>query len=499
MTATISRRLFVTTALAALAAPAAAEPPAVSLRPLLRPAGIGAGRAAAAVEALINGARLSGEVGYAVMDAATGAVLEARAAGTALPPASVTKAVTALYALDMLGAGHRFGTRLLATGPVEDGVLRGDLVLAGGGDPTLDTDALADMAAALKRAGLREVTGAFRVWGGAVPYRHAIDPRQPLHAGYNPALSGLNLNFNRLHFGWTRAGSGYAISMDARSARYRPDVTVARMRIADRSAPVYTYADADGRDEWTVARGALGGGGARWLPVRKPDLYAGEVFATFARSQGIVLTAPQIVAGSAPPQGAVLVRHDSAPLSDILRGMLRHSTNITAEMVGMAASARRRGRALDLDASAREMTGWARDRLGMEDAVLRDHSGLDDRARLSALDMARALAAAGRAGALRPLLHEYTLRDARGRPVRDHPVKVRAKTGTLYFVSTLAGYVTPPGGRDLVFAVMTASDDLRSRIDPARDERPPGARGWNLRAKGLQQALIARWSEVYGG
>jgi D-alanyl-D-alanine carboxypeptidase/D-alanyl-D-alanine-endopeptidase (penicillin-binding protein 4) len=96
-------------------------------------------------------------------------------------------------------------------------------------------------------------------------------------------------------------------------------------------------------------------------------------------------------------------------------------------------------------------------------------------------------------------MHEFGMRDARGRPVRNHPVKVRAKTGTLYFVSTLAGYVSPPGGRDLVFAVMTASDDLRSRIDPARDARPPGARGWNLRAKRLQQALIERWSAVHGG
>ncbi|HAW48181.1 MAG TPA: D-alanyl-D-alanine carboxypeptidase, partial [Roseovarius sp.] len=72
----------------------------------------GAGRAAAAVEALIAEARLQGDVGYAVTDTETGAVLEARAADTALPPASVTKAVTALYALDTLGAGHRFKTRL---------------------------------------------------------------------------------------------------------------------------------------------------------------------------------------------------------------------------------------------------------------------------------------------------------------------------------------------------------------------------------------------------
>jgi len=498
MTSPLSRRVFLSSVLAALAAPAAAEPPAVSLRPLLRPGGLGAAARAAETEALIAAARLSGEVGYAVLDAETGDVIEARAAGSGLPPASVTKAITALYALEFLGADHRFETRLLATGPVEGGVLAGDLVLAGGGDPTLDTDALADMAAALKRAGVREITGRFRVWGGALPYRHAIYDRQPVHVGYNPAISGLSLNFNRVHFEWTRAGGDYAISMDARSGRYRPDVTVARMRIADRTAPVYAYQDGGARDNWTVAHGALGSGGARWLPVRKPALYAGEVFATFARSHGIVLTAPQTEDGTAP-QGATLVTHHSAPLADILRGMLRYSTNITAEMVGMAASAQRRGRATALDASAREMTAWAKAALGMATPDLRDHSGLSDRSRLSAQDMARALAAAKRRGALHALLRDFKMRDPQGRPLRGQNGKVRAKTGTLYFVSTLAGYVTPPGGRELVFAVLTASDSLRSRIDPARDERPPGARAWNGRSRRLQRALIARWSAAYGG
>jgi len=499
MTDRISRRVFTASALAALAAPAMAEPPAVSLRPLLRPASIRAARAAAEAEALIARANLSGDVAYAVLDAATGAVLEARAPEAALPPASVTKALTALYALDTLGPAHRFETRLVATGPVEDGVLRGDLVLAGGGDPTLDTDALAGMAGELKRAGVREVTGAFRVWGGAMPYRRAIEPRQPVHAGYNPALSGLNLNYNRVRFEWARAGGDYAITMDARSGRYRPDVTVARMRVADRRAPVFTYTDAGARDDWTVARTALGGGGARWLPVRKPELYAGEVFSTFARSQGIVLEAPQIMEGATPPQGATLVTHESDPLADILRGMLRYSTNITAEMVGMAASARRRGRAAGLPASAREMTAWARAALGMEGSDLRDHSGLDDRSRLSPLDMARALAAVEREEALRPLLREMSLRDARGRRRGTDGEAVHAKTGTLYFVSTLAGYVTAPDGRRMAFAILTADDDLRSRIDPSLGERPPGARGWNGRAKRLQQALIARWSDIHGG
>ena len=57
----------------------------------------------------------------------------------ALPPASVTKAVTALYALDALGGAFRFITRLFATGPIEAGILRGDLILAGGGEKEIVT------------------------------------------------------------------------------------------------------------------------------------------------------------------------------------------------------------------------------------------------------------------------------------------------------------------------------------------------------------------------
>jgi len=470
--------------------------PAISLRPVARPGG-GAARLAPSAEALVAEAQLSGRVGYAVADAASGQVLEEGDGATGLPPASVTKAVTALYALDALGPGYRFETRLFATGVLEGGVLKGDLILAGGGDPTLDTDALAALAAGLKKAGVRELRGQFRVWGGAVPFKRAIDEGQPEHVGYNPAISGLNLNYNRVHFEWKRAGGKYTISMDARTARYRPDVTVARMQIADRSVPVYTYRDAGGRDDWTVARGALGNGGARWLPVRKPELYAAEVFATFARSQGIDLGKPALQ--DSAPQGGVIATHHSAPLRDILRDMLKYSTNLTAEMVGLVASARRKGRAVPLAQSAQAMNDWAAQRLGMTGAALRDHSGLSDRSRLSAAAMAKGLARAHEAGLLRPLLREHRMRDANGREMRDHPVKVVAKTGTLYFVSSLAGYVRTPQGADLAFAIFTASDSLRSRIDPKRDERPPGARGWNRRSKQLQQALIERWSAVYGG
>ncbi|MGI3210484.1 D-alanyl-D-alanine carboxypeptidase/D-alanyl-D-alanine endopeptidase [Roseovarius tibetensis] len=497
MTRYVSRRLFLGTALSAIAGGAAmADAPAVSLRPVARPAG-GAARRAPGAESLIDRARLSGRVGFAVAEAETGRVLEQHDGATGLPPASVTKAITALYALDTLGSDYRFATRLIATGVLDKGVLKGDLVLAGGGDPTLDTRALASLAEGMKAAGMHALDGRFLVWGGAVPFKRAIDERQPEHVGYNPALSGLNLNFNRVHFEWKRAGGTYEVSMDARAGRYRPDVTVAQMQVADRRGPVYTYEDAGERDDWSVARGALGSGGARWLPVRKPELYTAEVFATLARSHGIALGTAEVVDDL--PKGSVFVTHHSAPLDSILRDMLEYSTNITAELVGMTATAQRQGRALPLERSAQAMSAWAADDLGMSGTDLRDHSGLSDRSRLTAASTAQGLARARDAGLLRPLLREHRMRDANGRVDRNHPLEVLAKTGTLYFVSGLAGYVTTPQGADLTFAIFASSDSLRDGIDPSRDERPPGARGWNRRAKDLQQALIERWSVVHGG
>lgn len=478
-----------------IAGPGLAQPPAVSLRPHLRPKALHK-LAVTGSEALVADAGLSGKVAFAVADVTSGLVLETREAAVGLPPASVTKTVTALYALDRLGPAHRFRTRLIAAGPVQNGILQGDLVLAGGGDPTLDTDALAEMAAKLKAAGLREVRGKFLVWGGALPYARQIDADQPDHVGYNPAVSGLALNFNRVHFEWRRAGAGWGVSMDARTARYRPEVEVASMAIMAREVPVYTYRAQAGNDRWTVASGALGNGGARWLPVRNPDKYAAEVFRTFARAQGIVLKPEAVVA--ALPAGTTLVTQESEPLREILRGMLKHSTNLTAEMVGLAASQAQGGRVASIRASASAMSRWANQTLGMTGARLVDHSGLGEASELRAGDLVKALVAAQKSGVLKPLLKDITLRNAKGQPNRAHPLKVKAKTGTLNFVSALAGYLTATDGTEMAFAIFTADEPRRAKIPRAERERPRGARTWNGRSKRLQQKLLERWGVLYG-
>lgn len=498
----VTRRGFLAGGVSAVAGAAIAEAPLTSLRPSPRPDLIGgaapgiARRTSAAIAELIAEARLGGRVGFVVADARTGVFLETREPELALPPASVTKAITAEYGFATLGENYRFRTQFIATGAVVDGIIDGDLVLAGSGDPVFDTDALAAMVAGLKARGVRGVRGRFLVASDALPYVRSIDPTQPDHVGYSPAVSGLNLNYNRVHFQWERAESGWTVNLDARSGSLRPPVTVARMAVATRKLPTYTYADEGGVDDWTVASEALGNAGARWLPVRRPDLYVGEVCQVIAASHGVRLPNAEPVDGL--PGGQTLVEHDSESLSEITRGMLRFSTNLTAEAIGLSASARRGAAAADLPASAAAMSAWMRDAFGTGSARFVDHSGLGEASRLSTADMVRFLVKLGIDGRLHRHMREIAPQNAHGVADPGALHRIHAKTGTLNFVSALAGFVTAAHGVPLAFAIFTGDTVRRAGIAPEDMERAPGARAWSQRSRWLQHQLINRWAGLYG-
>lgn len=444
-------------------------------------------------EALIAAAKLGGEVGYIVVEAESGRVLESSAADRPMPPASVAKTLTATYALEVLGQDYRFVTKVIGTGPVSNGIVQGDLVLVGGGDPTLVTDNLGDMAKALRAAGVQGVSGRFVVVDGLLPHIPQIDPNQPDQVDYNPGISGLNLNFNRVYFGWAKKGGDWTLTLDARGERYVPPVRVARMAVVDRAKPPYTYATADGIESWTVAKDALGKGGSRWLPVRAPGPYAGDVFRALAAANGTQLPAP--VMAPTAPDGTELARHESGDLRGILKEMLKYSTNVTAEIVGMTASQAQGGPVDSLAASAARMNAWAQGRFGISPA-LNDHSGLSVDNRVTPQDLVTLLRAA-RAVDLRGILKPVALQDAKGRWLDNGPTHAEAKSGTLNFVSNLAGYETTEKGNQLVFAVMSG-DVARSMAVPREDrESPYGERSWVARAHMLQRGLLERWGMVF--
>ncbi|MFK7944759.1 MAG: D-alanyl-D-alanine carboxypeptidase/D-alanyl-D-alanine-endopeptidase [Paracoccaceae bacterium] len=444
---------------------------------------------------------LTGVSGWMLVDLATGRVLDAQNADRTFAPASVAKLPTAAFALDALGPDYRFVTELRATAEPKGGTLRGDLILRGGGNPELDTDALVPLARDLAAKGVRKITGRLLTDGSALPQVAEIETAQAEDSSYNPSVSGLNLNYNRVHVKWDARSGRNALSVEAASETLSPPVDSVRVALTNApGAPIFRLASRKGAEQWQMARRAFRGRAAKWLPVKRPDLYAGGVFRTLASQHGISLPSPE--RGELRGKLRTLARHESRPLGDILRDMLRFSTNLTAEVTGSAATRSVGVQAQTLADSADVMNAWAASVAGFPagDPGFRfvNHSGLTIESRVSPRRMVEMLAAfarrepdaAGRhpriPGAIAGYLKRHNVA-AKSVPLDYNRLNVVAKTGTMSYVRGLAGYIATPQGRQLAFAIF--SNDLVRRGGGAQSVN----KRWLGRAKGFERALIRNW------
>jgi D-alanyl-D-alanine carboxypeptidase/D-alanyl-D-alanine-endopeptidase (penicillin-binding protein 4) len=346
------------------------------------------------------------------------------------------------------------------------------------------------MVGALRNRGATTVEGRLLVATGSLPAISEITGGQPVEAAYNPTISGMNLNFNRVFLAWGPGAEGPSLAFSAPGQRFEVPVNSVEAELTAGGLPQHRFED--GREIWRLPRSGLGGRGSEWLPVRAPGVYAGEVFRELAGAAGLALPEAEVVT-EAP--GTVLALRESDALEQMVRDMLRYSTNLTAEAVGLRAGQARGAAPESLAASGAEMTDWARARFGLGRAVFANHSGLSDVTRLTAAEQVSVLLQAGDGG-LPGLLRPRPILDARGDPVEANGVEVVAKTGTMDFISALAGYMT--GRRRLAFAIVAADPERRANIRPDERAKPPGAAAWAARARAQQQALLRRWAVAYG-
>jgi D-alanyl-D-alanine carboxypeptidase/D-alanyl-D-alanine-endopeptidase (penicillin-binding protein 4) len=143
-----------------------------------------------------EGARVSA---YAV-DLTDNTPIQKLNADSPLTPASLTKLVTAAAALDVWPADKMFRTALLTTGVVRDGVLTGDLILRGAGDPSLDDHSLWELAAQLKGYDINSVSGGLTVSlspFGAVDCgtKDRCDAQRLSDRAYNAPIAAIGVDF----------------------------------------------------------------------------------------------------------------------------------------------------------------------------------------------------------------------------------------------------------------------------------------------------------------
>ncbi|MEM7445743.1 MAG: D-alanyl-D-alanine carboxypeptidase/D-alanyl-D-alanine-endopeptidase [Pseudomonadota bacterium] len=442
------------------------------------------------------------EVGYLVVDLADGAVLASHNPDRIFIPASVAKVPTVIAALGILGGQHRFATGLYTTGIEQGGVLTGDLYLRGGGDPFLSADNLQDLAQRLAARGITRIDGNFFYDASQYIDHPQINPGQPQAAGYNTGVSALSVNFNRIRVRWRNGGG--SVTGSASAVTDNLEVPLAHISIstapADTPAGVpYQRAGSLNQDRWLLSPG-LPAEGEDWLPVGNPPLLAAQILRELAADEGVSLPAP--TSGQTPLEAREMAVHDSFSLRAISREVLRYSNNMSAELLGLAASRGLTSVALPLAESAEVLEVWLRQNVPAADWTgfhLDNHSGLSSGSRVSPDQMIAMLRFAERP--LGGALLDEILREMSWDALDDlnNPlVEVRAKTGTVAYARGLAGYIDAASGRRLAFAVFSTDFYQRSvhdaTFDPRQRYSSGGSREWLGRARGLEEELVAGWA-----
>lgn len=459
------------------------------------------------------------EVGYLVVDAKTGQVLEQRQPKEGFVPASTIKVVSTVAALVVLGHEHRFQTELLTTGAVVNGTLAGDLYLKGGGDPMLTSDEFEAMAQRLKARGITKVVGRFVYDSSAYTTVKAIDAEYEESASYNPGIAALSVNFNVLQLKWQREKKGATtFRFAAQTDNHELDVDYLK---AEQTRPGTTgpyglaYRDDPKTPTWLVIPSKRAKGEIR-VPVKQPDFNAAYIFRKAAEKHGIAL--PEPVPGTAPESAAVAVRQASKPLPDIVYRTNRFSNNMAAEMLALAAARKLTGKTLDLAGSAEAVAEWLKGKVtGVDWSALRlrNGSGLTKDSRISPEQMvavlryARTLTIGNQIYA--DMLRRYFVGKVESEEEYGHDegsrpngrekngkrgVEIKAKTGTVNYSRGVVGYLHTGKGRDVIFAVYISDYKQREAMQKqGQTWKEPPVRWWLSRSREFQRALVKRWAE----
>ncbi len=413
-----------------------------------------------AIANAIRAARLpAGALGLFVQEVGAAKPALALNADRPLNPASVMKLVTTYAALELLGPSFIWKTRFYETGSRRGDVLDGDLVIRGAGDPKFSQEQLWLALKALRARGVREIRGNIILDRGAFD-ASGFDPGKfdgdPLRA-YNAGPDALLVNFKSLAVTFAPDDGGQVnVSVEPRVAGLplRSTVRAAAGPCVDfRAYPVKPKIDAAG----IVLTGTYATScGVRtwWLhPFELSQLqYTGAVLRSLWGEVGGTL-AGEVRDGPLPAGARLLHEADSQSLSEITRDINKFSNNVMARQLFLTLSAELLKLPGNPERSARAIKTWLIDKkLGGDELVMENGSGLSRLERISAGALGRMLVAAYRSPVMpefmasMPLVaYDGTMR--RRLKTRDVAGQAHIKTGSLNDVRSIGGYVLAASGR----------------------------------------------------
>ena len=413
-----------------------------------------------------------GSISFVIVDPDTGKLIAGQNIDSPRSPASTVKVVTTFASLDMLGPTYIWHTRAAIRGQLKNGVLDGDLILQGGGDPYMTLERWWSFARTLRDRGLRTIRGDIIIDDTAfsLPAEDpaAFDGRP--NRSYNVLPNALMVNFQSVDF------------------RLAPNESMHRVDIVATPAPVNLVIDnqihlASGRcsgaaasvdfqvasEQWdrVVFSGALSPSCSERSIARvllRPADYAFGTFVGLWRELGGEFNGKLLV-GVTPGDAQPFVSFDSLTLGEIVRLTNKFSSNLMARHLLLTLGAERFGWPATLDKGASTIAEWGQQRgLALQDMNIDNGSGLSRATHISVLQMSKVLSLAYHSSYAPEFMASLPLGGMdgtlRSRMKTSPGGSVRLKTGHLDGVTGVAGYVTTASGK--TFVLVSLVNDPRA-------------------------------------
>ncbi|MBI5659694.1 MAG: D-alanyl-D-alanine carboxypeptidase/D-alanyl-D-alanine-endopeptidase [Nitrosomonadales bacterium] len=397
-------------------------------------------------------------VGIVVQQAGARAPLVAVNAKAPMNPASTMKLLTTYAGLELLGPAYTWKTEAWLDGRLEQGVLQGDLVLKGYGDPKFTIEQFWLWLRELRARGLREIRGDLvldRSFFDLPAHDPAAFDNDPVRA-YNVGPDALLLNFNTLRLRYLPDGSALKVISEP---------ALDGVTLDNRLEPQPTKG---GCDNWDDAirvqpdgdRVILQGGYPSECGEREQNLsvmphtrYVAAVFRALWQEMGGTLQG-NAREGAAGAGAQLFSTHQSAPLSEVIRDINKFSNNVMARQLFLTLGAD--GTTASLPRSVRAMQGWLeRKELDFPELVLENGAGLSRAERISPQHLAQLLQSAATSPLSAELAASLPILGVDGsakKRLQKSPAASHAhlKTGTLEGVKTIAGYVRSRADREWI-------------------------------------------------
>ena len=388
-------------------------------------------------------------------------------AGVAMNPASVMKLVTTYAGLELLGPAYTWTTPVYADGLISNGVLQGNLIIQGRGDPKLVMERLWLLLRRVQGLGIRAISGDILLDRSAfaASAQNPGDFDGEALRPYNVLPDALLVNYKSVVMTFmANPGSGSAsvsfdpplagVSLQASvplsagdngrasvtecgdyQAQLRPDFADPARLAFNGSYPV-----ACGEKVWTIA-------------YADPASYSQRAIAGLWREMGGTLGG-RVRDGVAASRARPAFVMESPPLAEVIRDINKFSNNVMAQQLFLTLSLQR-PEGSSIDGSREAVRGWWQARFGGDDIpVLDNGSGLSRAERITPQGLARMLQTAYVSGAMPELMASLPIAGVDGTLKRSKSRIshgwAHLKSGSLRDASALAGYVHTPGGRRLV-------------------------------------------------